>query len=49
MLKKVDGIAKGLINGLKLIMIPSQVAGIMGGGTDVRVTGIVAYSNLCKL
>lgn len=35
MLKKVDGIGKGLINGLKLIMMPSQVAGVMDGGTDV--------------
>lgn len=35
MLKKVDGIGKGSVNGLKLIMIPSQVAGIMNGDTDI--------------
>lgn len=40
----MDGIGKGLVNYLKLIMIPSQ-----NGGTDIWVTGTVAYSNLYKL
>lgn len=49
MLKKGDGVGKGLKNCLKLIMILSQVPEIMDGGTEVWMTGATAYSNLYKL
>lgn len=45
----MDRIGKCLVNCLNLIMIPSLVAGITDGGTDVWETGAVAYSNLYKL
>lgn len=49
MLKKGDGVGKGLKFFLKLIMILSQVPEIMDGGTEVWMTGATAYSNLYKL